>query len=458
MRKFATLIAVISFIAGATMLIIPVGDLSVQQSKPAGLAIIMIGLFATARLPEHLSALLFFLTAMLFSVSPPAVVFSGFQSTALWLVFGGLVIGVALSVTGLGKRIAETIARHLQGSYPKLITGMALVGLAFAFLMPSGMGRLVLLVPIAMEIARQFGFREGSKGRTGIILVTILGSFFPAFGILPANVPNLVFVGMAESQFGISPLYGEYLLLHFPVLGGFKLILVILVVLWLYPDKPRPLGNKEEQPLNSFSRDEIVLSIVLVLSLGFWITDFMHHISPAWIGLGAALYLLMPRLGVVGQSDFNSRLNFSSLFFVAGIIGFGVMIVDSGLAGLFGGHLIDALPLDPTTPFINFMSVMLVSSLTGLIATLAGVPAIISPLIEEIALVSGLPIKTVLMMQVLGFSTMLLPYTSPPVVVALQIAGIALGDVLKPTLILAALSFAVVAPVDFLWWRLLGWL
>ena len=241
-------------------------------------------------------------------------------------------------------------------------------------------------------------------------------------------------------------------------LGGFKLILVILVVLWLYPDKPRPLGNKEEQPLNSFSRDEIVLSIVLVLSLGFWITDFMHHISPAWIGLGAALYLLMPRLGVVGQSDFNSRLNFSSLFFVAGIIGFGVMIVDSGLAGLFGGHLIDALPLDPTTPFINFMSVMLVSSLTGLIATLAGVPAIISPLIEEIALVSGLPIKTVLMMQVLGFSTMLLPYTSPPVVVALQIAGIALGDVLKPTLILAALSFAVVAPVDFLWWRLLGWL
>lgn len=458
MSKLATLIAVICAIAGAIMLLVPLGGLSVQQSKSAGLAIILIGLFATARLPEYLTALLFFLIAMLFAVAPPAVVFSGFQSTALWLVFGGLVIGMALSSTGLGKRIAMTIARYLQGSYPKLIIGMSLVGLAFAFLMPSGMGRLVLLVPIALEIAHQFGFREGSKGRIGIVLATILGSFFPAFAILPANVPNMVFVGMAESQFAISPLYGEYLLLHFPVLGALKLILIVLVILWLYPDKPVPLGADTTPSASNFSRGERTLSVVLVLSLGFWITDFAHHISPAWIGLAAALYLLMPRLGVVSHADFNTRINFSSLFFVAGVIGLGVMILDSGLASLFGGRLVSMLPLHPDTPFINFMSVMFAASLTGLIATLAGVPAIVSPLIDEIASVTGLPIKTVLMMQVLGFSTMLLPYTSPPVVVALQIAGIRLGDVTKPTVILAVLSFCVLAPIDFLWWRLLGWL
>lgn len=458
MPKLATLIATLAVITGTVLLFVSIGDLSPQQSKSAGLAIIMIGLFATARLPEHLTALLFFLIAMLFSVSPPSVVFSGFQSTALWLVFGGLVIGVAMSATGLGKRIAQTIAGHLQGSYPRLVIGMALVGLAFAFLMPSGMGRMVLLVPIAMEIANQFGFREGSKGRTGIILATVFSSFFPAFAILPANVPNMVFIGMAESQFGISPLYGEYLLLHFPVLGALKLVLVIMVILWLYPDEPRPLQEQVDSSERSFSGHEKILSVVLVLSLALWMTDFAHHISPAWIGLAAAVYLLLPRVGVVSQSDFNNRTNFSSLFFVAGIIGLGVMILDSGLAGHFGGRLVSLLPLSPDSPFLNFMSVMLACALTGLVATIAGVPAIVSPLIEEIALVTGLPVKTVLMMQVLGFSTMLLPYTSPPIVVALQIAGIRLGDVAKPTLIIAGLSFAVVAPIDFLWWRLLGWL
>ena len=166
----------------------------------------------------------------------------------------------------------------------------------------------------------------------------------------------------------------------------------------------------------------------------------------------------MPRVGVVSHADFNTRINFSSLFFVAGVIGLGIMIVDSGLASLFGGRLVELLPLHRDMPFVNFMSVMFAASLTGLIATLAGVPAIVSPLVEEIAAVTGLPVKSVLMMQVLGFSTMLLPYTSPPVVVALQIAGIRLAEITKPTVILAGLSFVVLAPIDFLWWRLLGWL
>ena len=268
----------------------------------------------------------------------------------------------------------------------------------------------------------------------------------------------MIFVGMAESQFGISPLYGEYLLLHFPVLGALKLGLVILVILWLYPDNPTPRDEPENHPVTSFSRDERVLGVVLALSLALWMTDFLHHISPAWIGLAAALYLLLPRVGVVSQTDFNQRLNFSSLFFAAGVIGLGVMILDSGLASLFGAYLVGALPLAPDNPFVNFMSVMLASSLAGLIATLAGVPAIISPLIEDIAVAAGLPIKTALMMQVVGFSTMLLPYSSPPVVVALQIAGIRLGDAAKPTLVLAGLTFVLLAPINFLWWRLLGWL
>ena len=38
---------------------------------------------------------------MLFSVSPGHVVFSGFASSVVWLVFGGLVLGVAIKRTGL---------------------------------------------------------------------------------------------------------------------------------------------------------------------------------------------------------------------------------------------------------------------------------------------------------------------------------------------------------------------
>ncbi len=140
-------------ISGALLLTFPGALFTPTESKAAGLAVITLGLLATARIPEFLTALLFFFVAMLFSVAPASIVFSGFQSTALWLVFGGLVMGVAITTTGLGRRITAKLAGHLQGSYLKLIAGMTLVGVAFAFIMPSAMGRAMLLTPIAIAIA-----------------------------------------------------------------------------------------------------------------------------------------------------------------------------------------------------------------------------------------------------------------------------------------------------------------
>ena len=61
----------------------------------AALTLFAIGLYATRIIPEFLTAFAYFLVAMLFAVAPASVVFSGFQSTAFWLIFSGLIIGVA---------------------------------------------------------------------------------------------------------------------------------------------------------------------------------------------------------------------------------------------------------------------------------------------------------------------------------------------------------------------------
>jgi hypothetical protein len=48
---------------------------------------------------------------MLAHIAPADVVFSGFHSTAFWLVFGGLVIGLGVKRTGLAERLARAIAK-----------------------------------------------------------------------------------------------------------------------------------------------------------------------------------------------------------------------------------------------------------------------------------------------------------------------------------------------------------
>ncbi len=452
------IVALAAVIIGAFLVLWPHTWFDSILSRAAGLVVITIGLLATAVIPEYLTALVLFLAAMLLKVAPPGIIFSGFQSTAVWLVFSGLVIGVAITGTGLGKRIAVRLAGHLGGSYARIISGMIVVGVAFAFIMPSAMGRVALIVPITVALADHFGFKAGSNGRTGLILAALLGTFIPAFSILPANVPNMILAGMAESQLNTPLLYGEYLARHFPVFGILKAILIVAAIILIYPDQPSVTIQSTTDESGPMQPQEKWLTFVLAILLLLWMTDFIHHVSPAWIGLAGAVLLLLPRLGIVTAMQFNTKVNFGSIFFVAGVIGLGSIIKYSGLGAYIGKGLFAVLPLSPETPFIDYLSISIASTLTGLFATLPGVPAVIVPLSTELSVATGFPIKAVLMIQVIGFSTVFLPYQAPPIIVALQMSGESAQRIMKPLMVLAAVTYGVLVPLNYLWWSTMGWL
>ncbi len=92
----------------------------------------------------------------------------------------------------------------------------------------------------------------------------------------------------------------------------------------------------------------------------------------------------------------------------------------------------------------------------GLMTTLPGLPAVLSPLAREFAAATGLPLETVLMLQVPVFSTVFFPYQSPPIVIAMQLGGVGLRHGTRLCLALAALTVLVLLPLDYFWWRLLG--
>ena len=77
--------------------------------------------------------------------------FSGFASSAFWLVLSGFVLGTAIRSTGLADRLANRLLPHLAGSWPRLVGGVVAISYALAFVMPSNMGRITLLMPIVMR-------------------------------------------------------------------------------------------------------------------------------------------------------------------------------------------------------------------------------------------------------------------------------------------------------------------
>lgn len=447
----------ISLLGLSVLFLSPIPEL-LDRNQLIALCVIAIALimFATSALPEHLTALLFMLSAMLTSIAPADVVFSGFSSTACWLIFAGLILGIAINETGLARRLAAGMSRHFDSSYLRLIAGIVIIATLLGFLMPSSMGRAVLFLPIAMAMAERCGFKPGSNGQIGVALAAAFGCHVPTFAVLPANVPNMVMVGAAETIHQWSPAYAEYLFLHFPVLGLLKGLLIIAAIIWLYPDSPSRSAAPVDQ--QAISADEKKLIAIMALTLGFWLTDSLHNISPAWIGLSAACVLLLPGIGLVSQQSFNSKMNIGSIIFVVGILGLGTLTNYSGLGAMLGEKMNQWLPLSEAESFISFITLSVTSFVVAMLTTLPGVPAVMTPFAELFSAKSGMSLEAVIMTQVLGFSTIMFPYQSAPLVVAMQIAGVPLKHAAKLCFVIAPLTLLALFPLDYLWWRLLGWI
>jgi anion transporter len=454
-------IAALALALSAALLVVPTpAGASVDIMRAAALLLFAVGFWATGALPVHLTAIAFFLFAVLIAAAPAATIFAGFASTAFWLVFGGLIVGLAVERTGLGVRLADALLRLIGGSYLRVVAGVALVGLVLAFLMPSTMGRVVILVPIMTALADRLGFDAGSRGRHGIVMATALGTFMPAATILPANVANMVLAGAAETIYSVHIRYMEYLWLHFPVLGLLKWIALVFLIAAIYRDGPRS-PSVEERPAERprpFSRDERVLAVILGGALLLWALDYWHGVSPAWVALGAGLLCLLPKVALVPIDEFERRMNLASLVYVAGILGLAAVVDRSGLGKLLSDALVGITGLAPGDDVRNFATLVGVSTLLGLVTTIGGVPGILTPLAAGVSEASGLSLETVLMTQVLGFSTVILPYQLPPLVVAMQLGRVPMAVGARLTAALAAVTLIVLMPLDYGWWRLLGYL
>lgn len=453
----SNIIAAITTLSALLLVIIPAPDgVSPTVMKGAALGLFAVGLYATVAIPEYLTALAFFTIAMIFGVAPPSVVFSGFHSTAFWLVFGGLIIGAAVQKTGLGAKLATAITTRLTGGYPMLVFGLALVGIALAFVMPSTMGRVVLLIPIVVALCDHIGYEPGSRERTGLILAMACGTWMPSSAILPSNVPNMVLIGVAENLFGITFNYGEYMLTNLPVNGLLKAALIIGIVMLMFPADPNKKVKDVKETANPpLSIDGKKLALILALTLGFWVTDVFHHISPAWIAMAAAIICLWPGIALINDGDLKTRVNFPSTLYTAGILSLGAVLVETGAGDWMGGWLLAHLPLSPDQPLMSFYSMIGLGVAVNMASTAPSVPAIVGPLASDLSNLSGFPLKTVLMTQVIAYSTVILPYQVPPLVVAMHLGGVSMRDGAKMTLALAIVSLIVLIPLNYLWW---GWL
>lgn len=406
--------------------------------------------WATSLIPNYQTSLIFLFTSLIFSLSSKEIIFSGFSSSAFWLVFAGMLIASAINNVNLSERFSTFFTNIKNPRYLTILISINIFSLLFSFIMPSSLGRTVLLIPIAVIVAKNFGFTHNDKGYTGIMLAFIFSTVIPAFTILPANVPNMILSGLTHEIYGFELLYSHYLLANFFVLGFLKNIIIVAMLYFIYNDTPKhSIVKAQKKPL---SKDEKIVIFTTLMMLLFWTTDFIHGISSSVIAIVGVLFLANPAINIIKNKDMNS-INFSSLLLVAAIISLGNIVATNDYIKDILTTTIDLFK--PTSyEVLNQVIISLFMAITGVFITQPSIPAIFTPMAEHIGLINNFSLHEVIMMEVSAFSTVFLPFQSPPIIIGLALANINQKQAVKFLLILAIITIFFLFPLQYYWMQL----
>jgi hypothetical protein len=185
-------------------------------------------------------------------------------------------------------------------------------------------------------------------------------------------------------------------------------------------------------------------------------TDSLHGISPAWVAMGAALLCITPRLGMLSSKVLTNDVNYGPWLFIAGVIGMGAIVKDTGLGTAFGKLLLANVPLTADSGLIAFYQIFVIGGAISLVATAPIVAPIMTTFADAIAQAVNWPLRSVLLAEVPSFMVFALPHQAPPVAIAMAIGGVPMRAGVRVLAVYFVIALIVILPLQYLWGRLLG--
>lgn len=423
----------------------------------AGISGASIVLFATRALPEVVTASATFLAFLAIAAAPNEVIFSGFATGGFWLLFAGLIIGAAIASTGLGRQIALRIFQRTGTSYKRAVLFLAGAGVLLGLFVPSAIPRVIVLLPITLSLAEAMGFRPGSRGCIGLAMTASVSTLMPTYFFLTANLPVIVQMGALETLYGESSTFTGFFLYQWPTnLVRFLMLLALLLPFATAKgtEPQEDAGVESPAPLNAA---QMRLLAILLIAVGFWATDFVHGIAPAWVALTTAAILMIPMLGIVEPTAMKTQIDLSPIFFIAAVFCVSAVATTSGLSQTIADALIPRLGLGEGGSLRDLYAVTGFSMVISHLTTAPATPVVLAPLAGPMAEATGWPLETVSMAQVIAIGTTVLPYQAPPLVVALALAKIPIAALTRICVLMALATLGIGLPLTWAWWQAMGY-
>lgn len=408
---------------------------------------------------------------VLYDIQTPQTALAPFFDPAVALIFGGFLIGRALTKYELDKRLALLILSHSAGSGSSLI--LTVMGVtAFLSMWISNTASAAIMIPIALAVISRIRSTETrDKYGKALVLGVAYSATLGGVASLVGSPPNPLAATYINAFLGAEFSFMSWIPFGLPV------VVIMLPIIWQWvmirfkiPKSIAEMNELKEVSYNEYlklgpmpTQQKLVVAVFLSVIV-LWFTeklpDFIsaaigwsgHGISSAIVALMGGLALMMLRL--LDENDVSSGISWSSLLILGSGIALGGAMIDTGLSAFIAQQM-GGLGMFP--PFLVIIIIGCIAVLVTMVASNTGAAVILIPI--AIPLATGLGIDPLLIVMVIAIAVSMdfaLPTGTPPSTIAYSTGKVEMREMITTGLIVDLIAIIVVTLVVVWLWGLFG--
>jgi sodium-dependent dicarboxylate transporter 2/3/5 len=439
--------------------LLPLGIDSLAHSALA-IGMFMIAMWMTQVLDHGVAGILGCFLFWMFGIARFETAFAGFADTSAWFLFGAICFGLMGSKSGLARRMAYVVMASIGHSYPRLLLGLIVSDFLLTLIVPSGIARVVIMAAIAMGLVEAIGVEKRSNIARGMFIILVYqATIFDK--MLIAGAASITARGAIEKFGQVDVLWSQWFLAYLPcdILVTF---IAWRLTLWLYPPETVSLPGgagfikAARQQMGPWSPLEIRTAILMIVAIGLWITDFVHHIPAPMIGLGVGLAAILPGIGVLDTKDIKT-INFLPIFFVAAAVSLSAVLVQTKALDTLTGTLFEWMKPHITgswtSTLVLYWSAFLYHIVIGNEIAMLSTSL---PILMTYAREHGIDPLTLGMIWTFGAGPKIFIYESAVLVVGYSYGYFTNRDMLKVGALLSIVTAVILLLLVPLYWPLIG--
>lgn len=299
MNKNKSVLGLILGIAVAVLInVLPLDGLSPHGKMSLGLTLMTVVFWAFQIVQSGYASGLYLALLVIFKVAEPAVVFSPWVGSTMYLVIGAYLIASAVKSSGLGERIAYGFIIKFVSSYKSIIISIFALTFILSILIPHPWPRAFLIMSVMTVVIKSAQIPKEDATKIGF---TVFASSVPVSMIFLTG--DSVINPLAVQASGVSVSWLQWFIYMGPPNIIASIITCILILVLFKPTKEVVI-NKEEikeklNALGSISNIEKRTIVWLAIAVVLWMTDSVHGINIGWITLLIAMLMSFPVVGGV---------------------------------------------------------------------------------------------------------------------------------------------------------------